>query len=50
MHRRPWPGKLLDQLERHEEARAWFHDMLLAFVQAFEQIAPAVSEPDPDRA
>lgn len=42
--RKPWNGKLIDQPERHDEAREWFRTSLLQFREAFEQISVAPAE------
>lgn len=44
MKRRAWDGKLLTQPDRHEEARGWFHDNLLAFRRGLEAVAPLIGE------
>jgi hypothetical protein len=41
--RLPWAGKLLTQPERHDEARGWFFENMLAVRHAMEGIAPSLS-------
>ena len=41
--RSSWDGKLLTQEDRHDEARAWFYDNLVAFRRGVDRVAQLVS-------
>ena len=44
MRRRPCDGKLLTQPDRHEEARTWYCENLLAFRRGLDAVAPLIGE------
>ena len=39
LRRYTWQGRLIDQLDRHDEARAWFRQTINDFRSAFEAVA-----------
>jgi len=39
VRRYAWEGKLIDQLDRHDEARTWFKQTIIVFRHAFEAVA-----------
>ena len=41
--RHPWPGKLLTQADRHEEARTWFYENMRGLRRGLEAVAPLIS-------
>lgn len=42
--RQPWPGKLLTQADRHEEARTWFYENMRGLRRGLEAVEPLLSE------
>ena len=41
--RKPWDGKLLEQPDRHDEARTWFHENMLAMRRGVDAVAPLIN-------
>ncbi|MBM2822710.1 MAG: hypothetical protein HW413_1456 [Thermoleophilia bacterium] len=38
LRRYAWQGKLIDQLDRHDEARTWFRQTIIEFRNALEAV------------